>query len=1237
MTADELPVSARRDEILAALARHAVIIVCGDTGSGKTTQLPKMALEAGCAAHGRRIACTQPRRLAAVTMAERVAAELQCEVGGLVGFQHRYGRKVSDDTRIKFMTDGVLLSETRGDRLLDQYDCIIVDEAHERSLNVDFLLGILKRLLARRRDLKVIVSSATMDVARFSAFFDDAPVIRVPGRLYPVETRYLGSDGDERDLPHDVLAAVRTLPPEGDILVFLPGERDIRDCADTLAAQFPRDEIIPLLASLPGDEQRRAFRLAQTRRIILATNVAETSVTIPGIRAVIDSGLVRLSRYCHRTQVQRLQIEATSQASARQRQGRCGRVGPGICVRLYSEEDFLARDEYTPPEILRTSLAGVILTTLDLRLGDIARFPFLEPPRPGMIAEGYRELLELGAVARDARGEPCLTAIGRQLARMPVEPRLARMLIEASRLATLPSAIPVVAAMSCDDPRRRPADEREKALVAHAKFRVATSDFLGTLKLWTWWRDQSAALSQSKLRKLCKETYLSYPKMREWTELVRQLTRLAERLGLDVANDNGGADALHRALLSGLLGRLGKYAPEDREYRGARGLRFTIHPGSALAKGLRRTENPRPLSPHDKPPPRGFPDWIMAGELVDTSRLFAREVTSIDPAWIEAAAGDLARHHVHSPEWDGRSGFVRATEQVTLYGLVIVPARRCDYARFDPRGARDLFIRRGLVDGAIPRPSPVVRRNNALLDALRGQAEKLRRPELFDEDALAAHFDAALPPEVCNAPALARWLRTARPQDIERFELRKRDWWPSDHLGESDYPDTIRIGEVKMRLTYRHAREDPETDGITCRVRKSQAAALRLWRADWLVPGMLPEKLTWMLAVLPSAQRRVMTPLADYVAGLLAKLKPGTEPLEDAVLKTVYAEWGFRLSREAWQRAKLPPHLRVRFEIRDDETGRVLAASRDLEEALKAAGVSAGGGVLSATSPGAPAKSVRWTFGDIPEKVADASAGWTLEHYPALHDDGDGVTLRLHADAADAARAHADGVRRLYLLALGDKARVRVRTRDLTLAAQVYLKDIAYDADRLAADILSGAVRATLVDGLPPVRTAAAFAARLEENRAELLRTQAEIARLATAALNEITRLLNVVETDATVPRETAEAVQTQLVWLAAPGFPRTTPLVHLRHYARFLKGIDVRLQRARLGHAGDKAKEARFAPFWQRYRAALKDTSRTRPPRETLERYRWLLEEFRISLFAQELKTSEPVSEKRLDALLPR
>ena len=1243
----ELPVVAHRDEILAALRHCPVIIVCGDTGSGKTTQLPKMALEAGFAAHGRAVACTQPRRLATVTMAERVASELQTPVGGLVGWQHRFGRKISSDTRVKFMTDGVLLAETRGDPLLRKYDCIIVDEAHERSLNVDFLLGILKRILTRRKDLRVIVSSATMDTARFSEFFGRAPVISVPGRLFPIEVRYFfGHEGepqhDEIDLPRDVAAAVRELPREGDILVFLPGERDIRECAETLNAQNAADDIIPLLASLPAGEQQRAFRLSPRRRIVLATNVAETSVTIPGIRYVIDSGLARISRYVHRTQVQRLQIEPISQASARQRTGRCGRVGPGTCIRLYSEEDFASRDAYTPPEILRSSLAGVILTMLDLGLGDVAKFPFLEPPRPAMIAEGLRELIELGAIARNSAGEPCLSAIGRQLVRLPVEPRLARMMLAASTFATLPSAVPVIAAMSCDDPRRRPADEKEKALQAHAPFRVPESDFLGTLKLWNWWKKQSEELSQTKLRKLCKATYLSYPKMREWAELVRQLEKIAGRLGLDLANDNGGPDAMHRALLSGLLGRIGKWHPDDREYRGARGLSFVIHPSSALAKAYRRKLDARaeperrnePKAPRKTP---GLPEWIMCGELVDTARLFAREVTGIDPAWIEAAAGSLAKRHCHSPEWDSRSGFVRATEQVTLYGLVIVHARRCDYSRYNPAGARDLFLRRGLVDGAFPQPPPEVRQNTALVDALRRRIDKLRRPELFDEDGLVRALDAAIPRDITNAPALRRWLRQASPAEKDAFRLRKSDWWPSDRLDDADYPDSIRIGNVKMRLLYRHAPEDPETDGVTCTVLKSQAAALRLWRSDWLVPGLLPEKLSWMLSVLPTAQRRALGPLDEAITRILPRLRPGAKPLEDAVIEAVRDEFAFRLSTEAWRRARLPDHLRVRFAIRDDADGRVLAASRDLECALTDAGVKASASSVPLSSPhdNKSEKFTSWTFGDLPEITADSQAGWKLEHYPALKDVGDGVTVQLFARKDEALRAHAEGVLRLYLLALGERAVNALHNRAFSLAAQMHLKTMNYDAAKLSRDILIGAARAVLVRDQPPVRSAAEFNSRLESKRTELIRTQAEMSGLVIQAVNGAAQLLDEIERDDRLPAETAESIQTQLVWLTCPGFPRTTPLASLRRYACYLKGIAIRLQRARVGRSADLVKEARFAPWWTRYRDALQDRSPARPSPESLERLRWLLEEFRISVFAQELRTAEPVSEKRLESLL--
>ena len=661
----ELPVSAYRADVLAALRSSPVLIVCGDTGSGKTTQLPKMALEyreegRGKSEEGRgkwdhrRIAVTQPRRLAAVTMAERVAAELKTEVGGLVGYRHRFGRKISSDTRIEFMTDGVLLAETRFDPLLRAYDTIIVDEAHERSLNVDFLLGILKRILERRRDLKVIVSSATLDVERFAEFFDHAPTISVPGRLFPITTLYRPPPEDEElDLPRDIAAAVAELPADDDILAFLPGERDIRETADHLTkVRGGYDDVIPLLASLPAAEQRRAFLPSPRRRIILATNVAETSVTIPGIRAVIDTGLARISRYVHRTQVQRLQIEPISQASARQRMGRCGRLGPGTCIRLYSEEDFNARDAYTPPEVLRSSLAGVILTMLDLKLGDIERFPFIDPPKPAMVREGLRELLELGAIehspvgreTEDVRREIRLTDIGRKLAKIPVEPRLARMLLAASRNAVLPSVLPLVAAMACDDPRRRPIEEKQQADQAHAKFRVPGSDFLGTLKLWRWWEHEAKDLSQSKARKLCKTTYISYPKMREWRDLVHQLGTLAGKLGLGSwegleglgrIDDEDFCARLHKSLLSGLLGRIGRYDEEEHDYRGAHGLRFAIHPSSILSKPPKPPKPSKPL----------LPAWLVAGELVDTARLFARNAAVIDVRWIEPVAGPVCKHH----------------------------------------------------------------------------------------------------------------------------------------------------------------------------------------------------------------------------------------------------------------------------------------------------------------------------------------------------------------------------------------------------------------------------------------------------------------------------------------------------------------------------------------------------------------------------------------------------------------
>ena len=1299
----ELPVCEHRTEILDALRRHPVVIVCGDTGSGKTTQLPKMALE-----RRRRIAVTQPRRLAAVTMAERVAEELKCEIGGLVGFRHRFGRKVSSETRIEFMTDGVLLAETRFDPLLRAYDTIIVDEAHERSLNIDFLLGILKRILERRRDLKVIVSSATLDAAHFSGFFGDAPVISVPGRLYPIEIGYRPPPEDEeRDLPRDVAAAVAELPAKDDILVFLPGERDIRETADYLTdVRGGYDDIIPLLASLPASEQRRAFQSSPRRRIILATNVAETSVTIPGIRAVIDSGLARISRYIHRTQVQRLQIEPISQASAKQRTGRCGRLGPGICLRLYSEEDFNSRDAYTAPEVLRSSLAGVILTMLDLKLGDIEKFPFLDPPKPTMIREGLRELLELGAIqhtqpypqrprcealayAAGREGAPrtiSLTEIGQKLAKIPVEPRLARMLLAGSRNAVLPSVIPLVAAMSCDDPRRRPIDEKEKADQAHAKFRVLGSDFLGTLKLWQWWSDETRELSQSKARKLCKTNYLSYPKMREWRDLTHQLEGLSKKLGLSFTVPDasrvagaGQPDAdfsarLHMSLLSGLLGRIGRYDEEERDYRGAHGLRFALHPSSVLAKKDKRDKrderdksrsNNRTIKQSNN-----SPVWIVAGELVDTSRLFARDAAVIDVRWLEPVAGAICKHSYHSPEWDPRSGFVRATEQVTLYELVIVPARRCDFSRIDPVVSREVFIRRGLIDGEFPKPPPAVRANQQLLEALRRRAERSRHPEFFDEDRLFAYFDKVIPKDICSADALRKWLRTVPDAPSRRgagspdtvtmprsegaagtvtdFVLKKSDWWPSDTAADRDFPDSLRIAGKTLLLTYRHTPDDPENDGVTCTVRRSDTSVLRLWRSDWLVPGLLPEKLLWMLGTLPSALRRILTPLDDSVAILLSMLKPGSDSLENAVRAAVNERWALRIPENAWDWSRLPSHLQMRFRIRDDATGKTLVLSRDLDETLAtvlsppSATASGRGSIANASRRDGDGTVQTWIFGSVPVQQTDRNSGWATVSYPALRDEGDGVALNLYADPAKAAEAHAAGVTRLFTLALSSQLKIPFRLRTVpaapslrgvdTLDAALYLKDIGYEDDRIAADMLAGAIRETLVRNRPEVRTAEEFEKRLAEDRSVIVKTQAEMTAILIESAATATKLHGLME-DERIPEETKDSVSEQIAWLLFRGFLRTVPLATLRHYKRYLKGAQIRLERARLGPAADLKKEVLFAPYWAQYREAAKPEYAAQVNSAALTDYRWMLEEYRVSLFAQELHTPEPVSPKRLDA----
>ncbi len=1251
----DLPIAVHKDAIAAALREHPVIIVCGDTGSGKTTQLPKIALETGRGLHAR-IGCTQPRRLAAVTVASRVAEEFGQTPGQFVGYHHRFEQRLSADTRIKFMTDGILLAESRRDRLLRAYDTLIIDEAHERSLNIDFLLGIVQGILPRRADLKVVVSSATLDAARFAEFFGGAPVLRIPGRLHPIDLRYCPPDDDDADIPRLVADAVDRLAgePAGDILVFLPGERDIRETADVLTGRrLSRTEVLPLLASLPAGEQQRAFRLSANRRIVLATNVAETSVTIPGIRYVIDSGLARISRYHHRTRVQRLHIEPVSQASANQRMGRCGRVGPGVCIRLYSEDDFRGREPYTDPEILRSSLAGVILTMLDLNLGDIARFPFLNPPSPNMIKEGYRELLELGALS-DRNPEPgtrspepgarnpapgtrtpepgtrtpTLSPVGTRLAHLPVEPRLGRILLAAHEEKALRDALIVVAALECDDPRRRPIEKQAEADKCHARFLTPQSDFAALLQLWRWYDDQTRKAPQSVARRLCRDNFLSFPRMKEWRDLRDQLERLCREIHLDPASCTGGDTGLHRALLAGLLGAIGKRDPDSGEYRGPQGLHFAIFPGSGLAKKTKKIGPIGPMGPVS-------PAWIMAGEMVETSRLFARQAACIDPSWIEPLAGHLCKYSHHAPEWDADKGFVRVRERVTLYGLVLVENRLRDYSRINPGESRMLFIRHGLVAGEFPRPPPVLARNFERLEALRQAEQKTRRHgQLLDEEAIVAFYDRRLPPDICSADALRHWSRSADPIAVAALAFGPDDL-PSLAVA-TGFPDAITLAGHRLALTYNHTPGETD-DGIVCTVPDTLLESMRAWRAEWLVPGALPDKVHWMLSSLPGKTRRLLAPLDETVAMCLSRMSPGREPLAASLARALADARSIRLPAETWREADAPDYLRVLFCVVDAH-GREMGRGRDLD-ALARLFAPVAGRAATAPGPQVPADRwhrdslTRWDFDAVPEQVDSGRAGWPIINYPALVDCGTCAALRLFADPAEAQASHDAGVVRLLVLALGKAWNTRMRPCAWPRPVLQLLRESEIAEEELSGEIARAAVHHACLDGQPPVRDAATFQQRLDTCHTALGAAHAELSRRLGAILHEAAAISARINRTG-LPAAARDDMATQLAWLIFPGFVVTVPWAWLENYPRYLAAMQMRAERAALNPAGDARKLAEFTPAWQRYEAFV--SLEIKPPhdRVRLQEYRWLTEEFRISLFAQELRTAVPVSARRLDAL---
>lgn len=1185
----ELPITAHAEAILEALKQRQVVIVCGDTGSGKTTQLPKLAAMARPEARGL-IGVTQPRRLAAIAMARRLAEEMGTPLGALVGYQHRFESKLSPSTRFKLMTDGILLAETRHDPLFKRYSTIIVDEAHERSLNIDFLLGLLKRVLPRRPDLRVIISSATLDASRFSDFFDHAPVIDVPGRLFPIDTIWSApEDEEDDDLPRRVANAVDLAGSDsGDILVFLPGERDIRETMAFLEGRrLPRTEILPLLASLPPGEQARVFKSSPLRRIILATNVAETSVTIPGIRVVIDSGLARIKRYSPQRHVQTLRVEAISQASARQRMGRCGRVGPGTCIRLYSEEDYHRREAHTAPEIKRTALAGVILTMTDLRLGRIEDFPFLEPPAGAAIREGYRELLELGAlqrVASEGDGRDWrLTPVGRTLATFPVEPRFARILIAADAECALADALTVVAAMACDEPLLRPIEKSAQADQQHARFRCANSDFNSRLKLWAWWNDTALGTSETQRRKRCKATFISYPKMREWANIRAQLEELCRDKRMHITERKGGEVGLHRALLCGLLSRIGHYDRETKDYRGAFAVRFTLFPGSGLAKAAKkeRPDEGRPRQPRQKFNPDALPEsreWVLAGELVETSRLFGRTVACIDPRWIEPIAGPLCKVHRHSAFWDADKGFVRVHEDVTLFGLPIASGRLRDLSRLDPEAARRFFIADALCVPDAVRTPPKWLQENWRKQRLLEQVLALQRNHRDAlRDALLAFYEAHLPADVCNVPQL---LKHCPPLPLKGSDF------SVDAATLKEFPETVSVGGETFPLSYVHA---PKTvdDGVSVIATPDTLHLLAHWHGEWLVPGLLPGKILWMLSALPSRVRHVLGNLTETQEMVLSKAKPYVRPLSETLFRLLRDERGVRVDETLWEEDRMPDHLRMNFKVMLD--GALIGQGRNLQPLIE----------LFATHKNAPAPKAS-----------------TLED-PAL------ARLANHRECVEKLKAIG-----------GNRWTNYAQFPSLTPQIKAFLKEAEIDVTRLGQEMFTRVIEDTFLRNPDDPQTEAELQARYSACKNRIANIAAEWRRRIVYILSEAARLEHRAQTATGIYPETTEDILDQLAWLVFDGFVSIVPGEMLERYPQLLKAIDERLERARNNPSGDRKKIEGIHPYWNRYLDFVQRPKKPRHDPVALSRYRWAIESLRLTTFCPTAQGFEKTSAKQLDAL---
>ena len=1274
ITLDEkLPIAMRHEEIATAIQQHQVVILCGETGSGKSTQLPLICLQIGRGVDGL-IGHTQPRRIAARSVANRIADELNSKVGDAVGFKVRFTDTTSPQTYIKLMTDGILLAESQNDRFFDQYDTLIIDEAHERSLNIDFLLGRLKQLLPKRPDLKVIITSATIDAARFAEHFGTAgrpaPVIEVSGRTYPVEVRYrpLADDGmfdedgeddedddddelpltpgpsprstgargvsragrdsksqrptrrSEPDVQRSILNAVDELSEldQGDILIFMPTERDILETAKSLRGRLLPErnkgrttEVLPLYARLSDKDQQRIFETHTHRRIVISTNVAESSLTVPGIRYVIDAGTARISRYSARSRMQRLPVEAISQASANQRAGRCGRLGPGVCIRLYSEEDFKAREPFTSPEIQRTDLAAVILQTKALKLGPIEQFPFLEPPKTGSINDGYRTLFELGAL--DDRNE--LTPIGEKLARLPVDPRVGRILLAAHDENCLTEILIIASALELQDPRDRPVEHQQAADQAHAQFKHEDSDFLSYLKLWDFYYHLSQTLTRSKLRKACQQNFLSYNRLREWTDIHHQLSQLIQEAGYKRHQRRDEAASIHRALLTGFIGGIALLA-DNGEYLAAGNQRVQLWPGS----GLKQQK----------------PKWLVAAELVETASRYLRTAARINPEWIEPLAGHLIKRTYNDPEWDPQNGSTMAFEKVTLFGLPIVPRRRVNYSRIEPALCRQMMIEQGLVAGNWELDLPFFKHNKALIEEIESLQIRTRRSDLLvDDDVRCDFYEKRIPPDVSDGHHLRRWLKSIERKQpkllhMTRDDLRREG---ARDVANNEFPDRIAVEHMNLPLEY-HLEPGAPEDGITLMVPKEALNQVKQTRLGWLVPGLLEEKVVALIKSLPKETRRLLVPANDTAKAVVAKLKFGDGDFEEEVARLLSELGREPVRAQDFDLERLPNHLRMNVKVIDDK-GQSLAAGRNLIDLHKQmGGVAAASFTQAGSQQWTRDKLTDWNFGDLPAQVNVRRGDVQLIGYPSLIDRGDSVSMRLIDTPMKAALETRAGIRRLAVLVLRKPVKYQLdhlpdlNNWSLWGAALGCVGTFQHDLGDLIVD------RAFFPERTPYPRTSAEFNARLNQargNLGEAVQDIIQILRPFFVNYAEVRATLN-----ASKHPSMAYAVadiQAQLSGLSGPKFLTRTPWGWLAQYARYMDAITRRLKKlATSGVPRDRAAHDIVQRCVARFQKRYAEHSARELYDPELETYRWMIEELRVSLFAQELKTAMPVSETRLD-----